>query len=312
MRFFPLIAALALAALPAAAQTPDATSAQAVKRYLLMRLNDRCGLLDAPASVALKAGYVQARNAAIRAGHEMSSLRPWLDQADAAAASADCRSQGIATEMAYAQNAYRTFVVQMKLDLPGIRGAWTAVRTHQDDAQWRLVQYQNSPDADLAFGLYGTLGDNALSVMARLSDGAHPYAARLWVRDPNRVAVGVIDPAPYAVSSRAPVGFSTMGSASFAAYGETGVSTWLHPSQPVNFAGFALGGTYVGAQTPVAAQRFDFPKAAIVAMARLDPREEVVIQFDCDDGPRYARFEIGDLIAGVAYLSLPSPWSHAN
>ena len=86
----------------------------------------------------------------------------------------------------------------------------------------------------------------------------------------------------------------------------------MRPAVKVNFAGFALGGRYVGAQVPVDAQRFDFPKTAILAMARLDPREDVVIEFDCDDGPRFARFEVGDFIPGMAFVSLPSPYTHGG
>ena len=305
--FCGILAALTAISVPAHAQT-DALGQQLQRRYFFVQVNDRCHLLSGPATTALKAGYVQARNAALRAGHDMTALAPVLDGARTAAATAACNAPEVVSAMAQAQNALRTYQVQMRLDLPGSRARWTAVRSDQDTAQWRLVQYQNTAQADFAFGLYGTLSRNALSVTAHFADGAHPYAARVLVRNPDVWTAGVIDDAPYALSTQRPVGFGDFSAESFPAYGETDVSALMKPAIKVNFAGFALGGRYVGAQAPVDAQRFDFPKTAVMAMARLDPREDIVIEFDCDDGPRYARFEVGDFIPGMAFISLPSPY----
>ncbi len=293
------------------AQT-DTLSDQLQRRYFLAQVDDRCHRLTAPAATALKAGYVQARNAALRAGRDMAALAPVLDGARAAAATAACDAPQVTAELATAQNAFRTYQVQMRLDLPGRRAAWSGVRTDQDATLWRLVQYQNSGQADFAFGLYGTLAHNSLSVIAHFAGGARPYAARLLVRNPDVWAAGVINPAAYAPSRQRPLGFGDFSTFSFPAYGEAEVSTLVKPAVKVNFAGFALGGRYVGGQAPVDAQRFDFPKAAVMAMARLDPREDVVIAFDTADGPVYARFEVGDFIPGMAYISLPSPYTHGN
>ncbi len=303
----------AVGAAPAGAQTgvqDDALAAQIARRYFFVQVNDRCHLLTAPATTALQAGYVQARNTALRAGRDMATLAPVLDGARTAAAAAACDAPLVTSEMDKAQNAFRTYQVQMRLDLPGSRAAWTGVRTDLQSAQWRLVQYQSSPQADFAFGLYGTLAQNSLSVTAHFADGAKPYAARLLVRNPDVWNNGVINPAAYAPTSQRPLGFGDFSTQSFPAYGEADVSTLVKPAVKVNFAGFALGGRYVGAQAPVDAQRFDFPKTAIMAMARLDPREDVVIEFDADRGPIYARFEVGDFITGMAYISLPSPYTH--
>jgi len=297
--------------MPAAAQT-DALADQIARRYFLVQVNDRCHLLTAPAATALQAGYVQARNAALRAGRDMTALATVLDNARTLAAATACNAPQVMAEVDTAQNAFRTYQVQMRLDLPGSRAAWSGVRTDQDTVQWRLVQHQSSPQADFAFGLYGTLAANSLSVTAHFAGGARPYAARLLVRNPEVWATGVINPAPYAPTHQRPLGFGDVSTFSFPAYGEADVSTTVKPAVKVNFAGFALGGRYVGAQAPVDAQRFDFPKTAIMAMARLDPREDVVIEFDSDQGPLYARFEVGDFIPGLAYLSLPSPYSHGG
>jgi len=307
----PLFALCGLAGPPAGAQD-DALSAQIARRYFFVQVNDRCHLLSGPATTALKAGFVEARNAALRAGRDMAALAPVLEGARTAAAATACDAAQVTSEMRNAQNALRTYQVQMRLDLPGTRAAWSGVRTDQDTVEWRLVQYQNTARADFAFGLYGTLTQNALSVTARFADGSRPYAARLLVRNPDVWTTGVIDPSAFGLTSQRPTGFGDVSTLGFPAYNETDVSTMMKPVVKVNFAGFALGGRYIGTQAPVDAQRFDFPKAAVMAMARLDPRENVVIEFDGDRGPVYARFEVGDFIPGVAYLSLPSPYSHGG
>ena len=301
--------ATTLTATPAGAQD-DALTAQIERRYFFVQVNDRCHLLTGPATTALKAGYVQARNTALRAGRDMTALAPVLDNARTAAAAAACDAPLVTSEMNTAQDALRTYQVQMRLDLPGNRAAWTGVRTDQDKVEWRLVQYQSSAQADFAFGLYGTLTQNALSVTAHFADGTRPYAARLLVRNPDVWTAGVIDKAAFSLTAQRPLGFGDFSTHSFLAYNETDVTTIVKPAVKVNFAGFALGGRYIGAQTPVDAQRFDFPKSAIMAMAKLDPREDVVIAFDSAKGPVYARFEVGDFIPGMAYVSLPSPYTH--
>lgn len=303
--------AATLAPAPAGAQD-DALAAQIERRYFFVQVNDRCHLLTDAATTALKAGYVQARNAALRSGRDMTALAPVLDNARNAAAAAACDAPQVTSELSTAQNALRTYQVQMRLDLPGNRAQWTGVRTDQDKVEWRLVQYQNTAQADFAFGLYGTLTQNALSVTAHFADGSRPYAARLLVRNPDVWTAGVINPAAYGLTPQRPTGFGDFSTQSFAAYNETDVSTLVKPAVKVNFAGFALGGRYVGAQAPVDAQRFDFPKVAVMAMAKLDPREDVVIEFDGDKGPVYARFEVGDFIPGLAYVSLPSPYTHGG
>ncbi|MBW8881512.1 MAG: hypothetical protein JF615_08840 [Asticcacaulis sp.] len=173
---------------------------------------------------------------------------------------------------------------------------------------WRLVEYQNMADGDAALGLYGTLAHYSFSVMADFRDGARPYSARLLVRDPSIVRVGLIDPAPYGVARTMPQGLSEAGYASFVANGAGQTTASLTAQATANAAGFSLTGDYVGKTEPVAVSRFDFPTRAFSAIAQLDPREDVIVVFDCDDGPRYVRFEVGDFITGLTYVGLPSPY----
>ncbi|WP_245531352.1 hypothetical protein [Asticcacaulis biprosthecium] len=302
-----LMAAAAFALAPTAMAEGD-IAAVAVKRYFLKEVNARCHLLDAPAARALAAGYVQARNSVLRAGHDMSALSPWLAKARSAAAAAPCDAPEVTAEAELARGGFRRFLAQTSLDLPTGRTAWTGTRAHGSEARWRLVQYQNAPGIDAALGLYGAVDRYSFAVMASFKDGARPYSARLLVRDTSRVAVGLINPAAYDVSRDAPMGLSEAGALSFMARATRTTQAHLAPHVKVNSAGFSLTGKYVGDQSPVEAVRFDFPSRAFPAIGMLDPREDIVVVFECDDGPRYVRFEVGDFVTGLTWINLPSGW----
>lgn len=284
--------------------SPDALTETAVKRYFLAQADARCHLLTPAAGMAVTAGYLQARNASIRSSGAMGALAPWLEQARSAAANAPCNAPQLKAAAAQAQNAYHGFVVQTRLDL----GAWTGNRAFPDKPAWRLAQYQSTTDADAILGLYGTLDDARFVVMARFADGARPYAARLLVRDADTVAAGLINRAPRGVNTTAPVGFTPATTLSFGARDSADVEVALHPEVRSNFIGFSVTGDYVGKNTVSEATRFDLPTPAWRAMAPLDPREDVVVEFDCDNGPRYMRFEVGDFLTGLAFVRLPSPY----
>jgi hypothetical protein len=318
MRLSPLIKKLALLAAaatacltaPLLARTADDYTLPVVKRWFMVQADARCHLLDDAASQALKAGYLQARNDALRAGLSMAYLAPWLERARAAADQSDCAAPSLVAEVDTAEGGFRRFIAVPRLELASGRTHWLANRTYGDDQAWRLVQYQNSDRADMAFGLYGGLQHNSFSLMAHFRDGTRPYSARLLVRNTDIVTTGVINRAPYGVSDSLPVGFSDYSSLSFMASGKTEVMADLHPGMKTNLAGFTLTGNYAGVQKPEAAVRFDFPSRAWLAIAKLDPREDIVIEFATEDGPRYARFEVGDFVTGLSYIALPAPYTH--
>jgi hypothetical protein len=292
-----------------AADASDAVTATTVNRYFMALANDRCRILPDDAAMALKAGYLQARNAALRAGHSMADLGPWLQRARDAAASVACDNPKLTGAFDDAAAAYRRFIVQTRLDLPGARASWQADRSYGDDAKWRLVQYQNLPAADLAFGVYGGLNAPRFTVMASFHDGQTPYAARLLLRNADLVSEGLIAARPDDVAALPPPGFGD-ASLSFMARDAQTVNVVLRPSIQTNSAGFSLTGDYVGTARTQAATRFDFPSQAWPAIARLDPREDMVVEFDFDSGPRYVRFEVGDFISGLMYVTLPQPYTH--
>lgn len=286
---------------------PDSLTETAVQRYFLAQADTRCHLLTPAAAMAVTAGYLQARNTAIRAQGTMGALAPWLEQARAAATAAPCDAPQLRSAAAQAQDAYRGFVVQTHLDL----GNWTGNRAYPDKTAWRLAQYQSGPDADAVFGLYGTLNDARFVVMAHFSDGTRPYSARLLVRNTDLVSAGLINRNVRAVTAAAPIGFTPATTLSFPARDSADIDIALRPEVRSNSAGFSVTGDYVGKAETADAVRFDLPTAAWRAMAPLDPREDVVVEFDCADGPRYIRFEVGDFLTGLSFVRLPSPYGQA-
>ncbi len=284
--------------------SPDSLTETAVKRYFLAQADARCHLLTPAAAMAVTAGYLQARNTAIRASGAMGALTPWLEQARAAAAAAPCDAPQLTSAAAQAQDAYRGFVVQTRLDL----GAWTGSRAYPATTAWRLAQYQSTADADAVLGLYGTLDDARFVVMAHFADGARPYSARLLVRNTGLVSAGLINRQARSVTQTAPIGFTPATTLSFTARDSADVDIALHPEVRSNVAGFSASGDYVGKSATSEAVRFDLPTTAWRALAPLDPREDVVVEFECDDGPRYMRFEVGDFLTGLTFVRLPSPY----
>lgn len=303
---------VALVAPACVCAAPDGVTEAAVKRYFLARADARCHVLTPETAMAVGAGYVQARNASIRQTGSMASLAPWLEQARAAADTVRCDAPQLLAVAGQAEDAYRSFVTRMRLDLPGNTASWTGIRTYGQTTQWRLAQYQSTPSAEAALGLYGPLADARFVVMARFSDGARPYSARLLVRNPEVATTGVINTAPRDVTTTAPVGFTPGATLSFMARNSADVDVLLKPKLNSNQAGLSVMGGYVGTNDTVSAVRFDLPTAAWRAMAALDPREDVVVAFDCRDGTRYMRFETGDFLTGLSFIRLPSPWNETS
>jgi hypothetical protein len=309
-----LSAAVWLAALagPLVAQTADNYTLPVVKRYFMVQADARCHLLDEATSRALKAGYLQARNDALRAGLSMSYLSPWLARARDAAARTACDSPQLTTEVETAKNGFRRYMAVPHLDLNSGRADWAADRAYGDDVVWRLVQYQNTDKADMALGVFGSLHTNSFSLMAHFKDGTHPYAARLMVRNTDMMPTGLIDRTPYDLTRQMPRGFSDVGSLSFMASNMSDLQADLHSGVKTNMAGFTVTGQYAGTRPTEDAIRFDFPSRAWIAIAKLDPREDIVVEFSTDEGPVYGRFEVGDFVTGLTYVALPSAYTNIH
>jgi hypothetical protein len=286
----------------------DPITNTAMKRLFVAKMDQKCAYFTPEAAMALKAGFVQTRNEALRSGHSMADLSYFLTQARSAADTANCASAPIQAEAQNVRDSYTKFVTQARLSLPGERARWEASRSNEKALDWRMVQYQSGPKGDVAMGLYGPLAAPSLVVMARFSDAKRPVSARLLLRNPNVAATGLINRAAFDISPNRPFGSSDVSDLSFNARAISETQIYLKPHVKTNDFGMSLTGDYIGKQSPETAMRFDFPTRAFVAIAALDPREDIVVAFDFDDGPRYVRFEVGDFITGLAYVALPSPY----
>lgn len=291
-------------ALPAAAQ--DASLDTLVRRQFITTANTRCHWFDGPTTLALKAGLLQNRNAALNHGVAPATLYGVMDRAKAAATTVACDNPKLKAEVETLRGAYRGFVTQNRMTLNGLRSQWLADRTGERDVKWRLVQYQQTGDVALGFGLYGTLKAQTLSVMAQFR-GEQPYAARLIVRDPATRPIGLIDRSALAVSATPPRSYSPYDPG-FAASDRRETQIALKDAPRVNLAGFTVDGRFAGHAEKRNTLRFDFPMTAATAIGRIDPREDIIIAFDFNDGTQYARFEAGDFVPGMVFATLPSPY----
>ncbi|MFT3998503.1 MAG: hypothetical protein QM667_13955 [Asticcacaulis sp.] len=305
-RLTAFIAALGLMSAASATAAPDASLDTLVKRQFMVAADARCSLFDGRTALALKAGLLQNRNAALIHGVAPATLYALMDKAKAAGASMPCDSAKLHAEADKLRGAYRGFVAQNRLSLHGLRSQWQADRTGETEVRWRLVQYQETGNVSLGFGLYGTLKGQVLTVMAQFK-GEQPYAARLIVRDPNWRSTGFINHDRLSVSAQMPRGFSTYD-LSFAATDRRATRLALKDAPRVNLAGFTVDGKFAGHAEKRDTIRFDFPMNATVAIGKLDPREDIVVAFDFNDGTQYARFEAGDFVTGLVFATLPSPY----
>jgi hypothetical protein len=168
---------------------------------------------------------------------------------------------------------------------PGDVSVWSADRGVGRAARWRLAQSTEFGSNRMTFGLAGREGANALLAVADFADDASPYAARLVLRDAARTLGPYLDGGPaQPLSRKLPPRSATR---TFLAEARGPAETELLPR---------------GAQD---AWAFRFPAAAAQALADLDPREAVAVEFlFADDRVRTAYVEVGDFAAGRAFLQL--------
>jgi hypothetical protein len=296
MSNFPRALAAALALIGAMATAPLA-HADAVEtfyeRAVMVAADGRCHLFTPDLASALDAAEAQAHGAALRSGARDAVLDQVEQRADARVAGAGCASPDIATAAARVRAAFASYAKLQSMTFPGDTADWQAARSSPlRTTVWKLSQTARFDGGQAVFGLAGREGPSALLVVANFPDGAAPYTARLVLRDralaPDpflngiRAGPGAALPLP----SRMPPRSATTG---VLAEARSGADALLLPA---------------GARSGVA---FWFPRAASEALARLDPREAVAIDFvfagDQGDSARTAYFEVGDFAAGRAFLA---------
>jgi hypothetical protein len=285
-RLFILMAAGLLGA--AAPARAESAAELYYDRAVMGAAGARCGLFDPDISAALAAAGVQARNAALRAGVATQTLDATLARARARANAAACGGADVKTAAERVRQAFQAYAQLGAMTFPGDFAAWRALRGQSRyNSAWRLWQPASLGRDQAVLGLAGRDGQMWLTAVGAFADGAQPYAARLILRDPARA------PSPYIAD--------LAGKAALQARLPPPSAQRIVLAEAREPAGPAL--LPPGASAAVA---FRFPAWAIDALAGLDPREAVGVEFAFAgaSGDRILRayVEVGDFAAGVAFL----------
>ena len=248
--------------------------------------NGRCGLFTPDVAGALAAGAAQARGAALRAGTDARTLQDLESRARAEGARLDCRNPRLIGAAARVRDAFSVYSRMARITYPGEVADWRADRGEGRAARWRLSQTSQFGADRMTFGLAGREGVSALVAVSSFADGATPYAARLVLRDSARTIGPYLSlrNGPAKLSGKLPPRAATKG---FQAEARSPASTDLLPRDLKS--GWA----------------FRFPALATKALAALDSREAVAVEFLFPgEQVRTAYLEVGDFAAGQAFLQL--------
>jgi hypothetical protein len=279
------LAAALFAALPgvAGAQPADLF----FERMVMSAVDDRCKLFTPGVSAALAAGAEQARGAALRAGSEAKALKALERDAKSRALYIDCKSAPVANAAARVQNAFAGYQRVQRMTYRGDLTEWRADRGVGRTARWRLSQSADFGSNRMIFGLAGREGASALVAVASFADKGTPYSARLVMRDSGRTMGPYLDARTrQPLSGKIPPAAATR---SYIAEARSGAEEELLPK------GHASGWA------------FRFPAHAVQALAELDPREAVRVEFLMPgERVRVAYVEVGDFAAGRAFLQVAS------
>jgi hypothetical protein len=269
-----------------------ATAADAYyERSVMTAADQRCHLFTPGLGAALGASQAQARGAAMRSGVTSAQLDGIQARASNAAGSAACNSPDITTAAGRVRQAFDGYSKLQTMLYRGDVSSWWANRFASPKTMtWRLSQSEPFGWNSLIFGYAGRGGDIGLIAVASFADGAKPYSARLVLRDVARASepflniIKASSDGRIPLSARMPPAFATRD---FFPQARGDSDKSLLP-------GGASSGT-----------AFRFPDAAADALARLDPREAVAIEylFTSGDPVRRAYVEVGDFAAGRAFLA---------
>jgi hypothetical protein len=281
----------AILAAPLAARA-DALGAY-YERSVMTAANQRCGLFTPELASALASAQAQARGAALRSGVDSSALAQTEIRARGKAGGVACNSPDIAKAAERVRTAFDGYSRLQKMNFPGDSSDWLANRNESRISPvWKLSQTARFGANQLIFGLAGKGDSRLVLAVADFPAGVQPYAARLILRDealaPQPYLNGIQARAgrPLPLPARTPPRSATRG---ILAEARGAADPALLP---------------VGARSGCA---FRFPASAAAALADLDPREAVVIEFLFADGNRdtvrTAYVEVGDFAAGRAFLT---------
>jgi hypothetical protein len=264
------------------------------ERTVMLAADARCGLFDPAIASALAAAQAQARGAALRSGLDRRALDGIEAEARTRAGAADCRSADIATAAGRVRQAFAGYAQLTRMTYPGDAAEWRADRTAAGGvARWGLTQDVKFGWDRMVFGIAGRDERRLLMSVVNFADGRTPYAARLVLRDTTRASQPYIDARNADARGRVPLADRMPPrtvTLSYAAEARSPAAADLRPSDM---------------ETALA---FRFPAAAANALASLDPREAVAVEFVFagrnGDEVRTAYVEVGDFAAARAFLTL--------
>lgn len=257
------------------------------ERMVMSAVDDRCNLFTPGVSAALAAGAAQARGAALRAGSDARSLKALEQDAKSRALYIDCKSPPVTNAAARVKSAFAGYQRVQRMTYRGDLTEWRADRGVGRTARWRLSQSASFGSNQMIFGLAGREGASALVAVASFPDKRAPYSARLVMRDTGRTMGPYLDTRTrQPLSRKLPPASATR---SYVAEARAGAEDELLPKG-------AAGGW-----------AFRFPAHAAQALADLDPREAVAVEFLFPgERVRVAYVEVGDFAAGRAFLQVAS------
>ena len=275
--------------------TPGVACAQPLdlffERTVMEAADSRCGLFTPDLARALASAATQARGAALRAGASADEVARAERIARLRAAEADCRSPDVSIAAGRVRQAFSGFSHVNRLTYPGDINSWRADRYSAPSNPWRLRQDTIFGSDRMSFGLAGRENARVLLAVAEFTDGAAPYGARLVLRDAGRSGGPYLDRPAAGPTAGLPL-FRRMPP-------PAALTAILAEAREPAGRDFVAKGEEGWA--------FRFPAAAVHALAGLDPREAVAVEFLFPgDRVRRAYVEVGDFAAGEAFLRVAS------
>lgn len=292
------VAALTVAGLALAVPSLSCAAGAAdlfYERSVLRAADERCGLFEPQIAAALESARVQARGAALRSGADAAELARLQARAQQKAASVGCASPDMKIAAGRVKTAFDGYAKLYRMNFPGDVSSWRADRVVPSDGPgWTLSQPSRFGADRLSFGLAGRRGEAPrLTAAVMFADGARPYAARLVLRDVARTTGPTLGDARGGPTARLPLTSRVAPRTATRAFlaGARSVDARLSP------------------EPGQGAVVYTFPATAIPAMAALDPREAVTVEFvfagrGGRDSVRTAYLEVGDFAAAQAFLTI--------
>lgn len=265
------------------------------ERTVMTAADARCRLFEPAVGAALDASRAQARGASLRAGASPASIGDTERRARSRAAATPCQSKDMTVAADRVKLAFSGYAKLSRMTWPGDTADWQGNRTvTRKGSLWRLSQGSTFGADRMVFGLAGEQAPGSLQAAVAFADGRMPYAARLVMRDPTRASQPYLDRRRAGPNGKLPLQARMAPPAATRAIAAEARSEAPERLRPA------------GAKRAVL---YRFPQRAIDALAELDPREAVAVDF-VFSGPRgdevkRAYIEVGDFAAGRAFVRIP-------